>query len=70
LVAADGAPLGFDGGVELCRRLPEPAGVVAVPVSAFTRAGSVADDALRSGCGSRSSSASRCCGRRSTGWLR
>ena len=47
-VVADGAPLGFDDGAELCRRLPELAGVVGVPVSAFTRAGSVADDALRS----------------------
>lgn len=34
-VVADGAPLGFSDGVELCRRLPELAGVVAVPVSAF-----------------------------------
>jgi N-succinyldiaminopimelate aminotransferase len=47
-VVADGAPLGFGDGAELCRRLPELAGVVAVPVSAFTRAGSPADDALRS----------------------
>ncbi|MCV2393524.1 pyridoxal phosphate-dependent aminotransferase [Actinotalea sp. M2MS4P-6] len=47
-VVADGAPLGFDEGVELCRRLPELAGVVAVPVSAFCRAGSTADRALRS----------------------
>ncbi|HEY5518363.1 MAG TPA: pyridoxal phosphate-dependent aminotransferase, partial [Cellulomonas sp.] len=47
-VVADGAPLGFDDGAELCRKLPELAGVVGVPVSAFTRAGSVADDALRS----------------------
>jgi N-succinyldiaminopimelate aminotransferase len=47
-VVADGAPLGFDDGAELCRRLPELAGVVGVPVSAFTRAGSAADDALRS----------------------
>ena len=47
-VVADGASLGFDDGAELCRRLPELAGVVAVPVSAFTRAGSVADAALRS----------------------
>ncbi|HEY8717370.1 pyridoxal phosphate-dependent aminotransferase [Pengzhenrongella sp.] len=47
-VVADGAGLGFDDGAELCRRLPELAGVVAVPVSAFTRAGSAADDALAS----------------------
>ncbi|MHA7134027.1 pyridoxal phosphate-dependent aminotransferase [Oerskovia turbata] len=37
-VVADGAPLGFENGAELCRRLPELAGVVAVPVSAFCRA--------------------------------
>lgn len=47
-VVADGSPLGFDDGADLCRRLPELAGVVGVPVSAFTRAGSTADDALRS----------------------
>ncbi|RYV52031.1 pyridoxal phosphate-dependent aminotransferase [Pengzhenrongella frigida] len=47
-VVADGAPLGFDDGAALCRRLPELAGVVGVPVSAFTRAGSPADVALRS----------------------
>ncbi|MGX5695961.1 aminotransferase class I/II-fold pyridoxal phosphate-dependent enzyme [Agromyces soli] len=35
---ADAAPLGYDDGTELCRRLPELAGVVAVPVSAFVRA--------------------------------
>jgi N-succinyldiaminopimelate aminotransferase len=34
-VVADAAPLGFADGAELCRRLPELAGVVAVPVSAF-----------------------------------
>ncbi|MDN4614849.1 pyridoxal phosphate-dependent aminotransferase [Leifsonia sp. F6_8S_P_1B] len=34
-VVADAAPLGFDDAVELCRRLPELAGVVAVPLSAF-----------------------------------
>jgi N-succinyldiaminopimelate aminotransferase len=36
-VIADGAALGFADGAELCRRLPELAGVVAVPVSAFCR---------------------------------
>jgi len=36
-VIADGAALGFDDAVELCRRLPELAGVVGVPVSAFCR---------------------------------
>ena len=34
-VIADGAPLGFPDAVELCRRLPDLAGVVGVPVSAF-----------------------------------
>ena len=34
-VVADAAPLGFDSAVELCRQLPELAGVVAVPISAF-----------------------------------
>ena len=36
-VIADGAALGFPDGAELCRRLPDLAGVVAVPVSAFCR---------------------------------
>jgi len=47
-VLADALPLGHADGTELCRRLPELAGVVAVPVSAFTRRGSAADQALRS----------------------
>ena len=34
-VVADASPLGYDDGVELCRRLPELAGVAAVPVSVF-----------------------------------
>ncbi|MFP5333713.1 MAG: pyridoxal phosphate-dependent aminotransferase [Actinomycetes bacterium] len=34
-VLADAAPLGFDDGLDLCRRLPELAGVVGVPVQAF-----------------------------------
>jgi N-succinyldiaminopimelate aminotransferase len=34
-IVADAAPLGFADGVEFCRRLPELAGVVAVPISAF-----------------------------------
>lgn len=33
---ADAAPLGFSDASDFCRRLPELAGVVAVPVSAFT----------------------------------
>ncbi|NNH08208.1 pyridoxal phosphate-dependent aminotransferase [Cellulomonas fimi] len=47
-VLADAASLGFDDGAALCRALPSLAGVVGVPVSAFTRAGSEADRALRS----------------------
>ena len=47
-VVADGARLGFDDGAELCRRLPGLVGIVGVPVSAFTRAGSATDAALRS----------------------
>lgn len=47
-VVADGAPLGHPDGAELCRRLPQLAGVVGVPVSAFCRAGSPVADAFRS----------------------
>jgi N-succinyldiaminopimelate aminotransferase len=47
-VVADGAPLGHPDGAELCRRLPELAGVVGVPVSAFCREGSQVRDAFRS----------------------
>ncbi|NTW38415.1 MAG: pyridoxal phosphate-dependent aminotransferase [Cellulomonadaceae bacterium] len=47
-VVADGAPLGFEDGEDLCRRLPELVGVVGVPVSAFCRAGSPTHTALRS----------------------
>lgn len=47
-VVADGAPLGFPDGAELCRRLPELAGVVGVPVAAFCRAGSDVANALGS----------------------
>jgi N-succinyldiaminopimelate aminotransferase len=36
-VIADAAPLGFDDAVELCRRLPELAGVVGIPLTAFVR---------------------------------
>ncbi|MCC2314437.1 pyridoxal phosphate-dependent aminotransferase [Cellulomonas xiejunii] len=46
-VLADAAPLGAHDGVELCRELPARAGVVGVPVSAFTREGSPTHDALR-----------------------
>ncbi|SEN14437.1 aminotransferase class I/II-fold pyridoxal phosphate-dependent enzyme [Cryobacterium luteum] len=34
-IVADATPLGFSDGAELCRRLPELAGVVAVPITAF-----------------------------------
>jgi N-succinyldiaminopimelate aminotransferase len=34
---ADPAPLGFDDAVEFCRRLPELAGVVGIPLTAFVR---------------------------------
>ncbi|MCU1345380.1 MAG: dapC [Acidimicrobiia bacterium] len=34
-VVADARPLGFDDGYDLCRRMPELAGVVAVPCSVF-----------------------------------
>jgi N-succinyldiaminopimelate aminotransferase len=37
-IVADAAPLGYDDGAALCRRLPELAGVVGVPVSAFVHA--------------------------------
>ncbi|WP_199245682.1 pyridoxal phosphate-dependent aminotransferase [Leifsonia sp. AG29] len=36
-VVADAGPLGYADSVELCRRLPELAGVVAVPLAAFSR---------------------------------
>jgi len=47
-VVADGAPLGHPDGHELCRRLPDLAGVVGVPVSAFCLPGSATADALAS----------------------
>ncbi|MFD1720202.1 aminotransferase class I/II-fold pyridoxal phosphate-dependent enzyme [Amnibacterium endophyticum] len=34
---ADGAPLGFPDATDLCRRLPDLAGVVGIPVAAFCR---------------------------------
>lgn len=36
-VLADAAPLGFDDAVAFCRRLPDLAGVVAIPLTAFVR---------------------------------
>ncbi|WP_456786997.1 pyridoxal phosphate-dependent aminotransferase [Cellulomonas sp. P5_C5] len=47
-VLADAAPLGYTDGAALCRDLPRLAGVVGVPVTAFTHAGSDVDRALRS----------------------
>ena len=47
-VVADGAPLGFEDGTALCRRLPELAGVVGVPVSAFCHPGPPVATAMRS----------------------
>jgi len=35
-LTADPRPLGYDDSVELCERLPHEAGVVAIPLSAFT----------------------------------
>jgi N-succinyldiaminopimelate aminotransferase len=47
-VLADAAPLGYTDGAALCRDLPGLAGVVAIPVSAFTTRGSATDRALAS----------------------
>jgi N-succinyldiaminopimelate aminotransferase len=47
-VLADAAPLGFADAAELCRRLPELAGVVGIPVGAFCAAGSPTAGALGS----------------------
>jgi N-succinyldiaminopimelate aminotransferase len=47
-VLADAAGLGYADGAALCRQLPGLAGVVGVPVTAFTHDGSSADVALRS----------------------
>lgn len=46
LIAAGRAGADVSDGATLCRRLPELAGVVGVPVSAFVHAGSAADAAL------------------------
>lgn len=42
-VVADAAPLGEDDAAALCERLPEEAGVVAIPLSAFYRTGHVGE---------------------------
>jgi N-succinyldiaminopimelate aminotransferase len=47
-VVADAAPAGHRDATELCRRLPDLAGVVAIPVTAFCRPGGETADALRS----------------------
>lgn len=47
-VVADGAPLGFGDGTDLCRRLPELIGVAGIPVSAFCTPGSPTAQALAS----------------------
>ena len=47
-VLADAAPLGYDDGGRLARELPALAGVVGVPATAFTHAGSPTDAALAS----------------------
>jgi N-succinyldiaminopimelate aminotransferase len=47
-VSADASGLGYDDATELCRRLPELAGVVAVPVPAFCTPGSPTSRALGS----------------------
>lgn len=46
-VLADAAPLGAVDGAAFCRELAHGAGVVGIPVSAFTRPGSATHDALR-----------------------
>ena len=45
---ADVAPAGYDDAAEYCRRLPELAGVVAIPATAFCQPGSETSAALRS----------------------
>jgi len=47
-VLADAAHLGYADGTALCRDLPALAGVVGIPVSAFTARGSATDRALAS----------------------
>ncbi|MFD1506085.1 pyridoxal phosphate-dependent aminotransferase [Georgenia yuyongxinii] len=47
-VVADGAGLGYEDAVDLCRDLPERAGVVAIPVTAFCTPGGEVARQLRS----------------------
>src|SRR5690606_14359138 len=47
-LVADAAPLGWDDAVELCRQMPERAGVVAIPITAFCTPGSATAASLRS----------------------
>ncbi|KAE8764496.1 pyridoxal phosphate-dependent aminotransferase [Georgenia thermotolerans] len=47
-VVADGAGLGYPDAVDLCRDLPEKAGVVGIPVSAFCTPGGAVAEELRS----------------------
>ncbi len=47
-LVADAAPLGWDDAVELCRQMPERAGVVAIPITAFCTPGSATAGSLRS----------------------
>ncbi|WP_345216732.1 aminotransferase class I/II-fold pyridoxal phosphate-dependent enzyme [Georgenia halophila] len=47
-VAADAAGLGHDDAATLCRELPELAGVVGVPISAFCTPGGAVAESLRS----------------------
>lgn len=47
-VVADAAGLGFDDAADLCRRLPELAGVVGIPVTAFCHPGGDVAQQLRS----------------------
>ena len=60
---ADAAPLGATDAAEFCRALPDRAGVVAIPLTAFVASGSDGRSTRRS-CGSPRASASTCSRRR------
>jgi N-succinyldiaminopimelate aminotransferase len=49
-VVADAAGLGFSDGADLCRRLPDLAGVVAVPMQAFAHDQSIPSSLVRFAC--------------------